>query len=348
MNKFQIGDYEIGEGLRPFVIAELSANHNNDLARAIDIVDAAADAGSSALKLQTYTADSLTIDCDKPDFQITDGPWAGKSMYELYQQAATPWEWHERLFQHAKERGLQVFSSPFDKRAVDLLLELGVPAFKIASFELVDVPLIEYVASTGKPMIMSTGMASLKDIEIAIAAARRSGCESLALLYCISGYPTPVSQANIRTIVDLKKRFDVEVGLSDHTPGIGVAPAAVALGATIFEKHLTMSRADGGLDAEFSLEPHEFKALVKSVNQASLALGVVKYKNKDAEKGNMRFRRSLYVVQDIQKSELLTEENVRSIRPSFGLAPMHYHSVIGRTASRYLERGEPLAWDMIV
>ncbi len=347
MATFEIDGRSIGRGKPPFVIAELSANHNNDLERAKRICDAAASAGASALKLQTYTADSITLDSDREDFHIKNGPWAGRTLYDLYTEAATPWDWHETLFNHCRKLGLTVFSSPFDPKSVDFLDELGVPAFKIASFELVDIPLIRHVASKGKPIIMSTGMAKPAEIEDAVSIARKAGCESLGLLYCISGYPAPVSDANISTIADLKARFDVEVGLSDHTPGIGVAPAAIALGATMLEKHLTLSRADGGADAEFSLEPSEFSALVESVNQAAEALGTVKYGNKASEAGNLRFRRSLYAVEDIKKGDGLTSANIRSIRPAFGLAPKYYDEVLTSTAARDIQRGEPLAWDML-
>jgi N-acetylneuraminate synthase len=325
----------------------LSANHNRDLSRAIAIVDAAADAKVDAVKLQTYTADTLTIDSDRADFRIETGPWAGQNLYQLYQTASTPWEWHEALFKHARTRGLTVFSSAFDRHAVDMLIELGVPAFKIASFELVDLPLIEYAAGFGKPMLLSTGLASATEIEAAVATVRRAGCEQVALLYCISAYPTPIGEANLATIMDMRQRFGVEIGLSDHTLGHTASVAAVVLGATLIEKHLTLRRSDGGPDAAFSLEPEEFAQLVASCRDARLAVGEVSYQRKPSEEANLRFRRSLYVTRDVAKGEAFTESNVRSIRPSFGLPPKFLPTIVGRHATRPVIAGEPLQWDMI-
>jgi pseudaminic acid synthase len=347
VNAFEIDGRRIGVEHPPYVIAELSANHNNDLDRALAIVDAAADAGADALKLQTYTADSITIDSDRPDFRITKGPWTGYSLHALYEEASTPWEWHEALFRRARERGLHVFSSAFGADAVDFLIELGVPAFKIASFELVDLPLIEHVARTGKPMIMSTGMATPDEIGEAVTAARGAGCEALALLHCISGYPTPVEESNLMTIGDLRKRYGVEIGLSDHTLGVGVAAAAVALGASLIEKHLTLNRADGGPDSGFSLHPDEFATMTQACRDAHAAIGSVSYERKPSEVGNLRFRRSLYAVADIAAGETISVANMRSIRPSNGLPPKHYNELLGRKVTRDVERGEALAWDMV-
>lgn len=347
MSGFEIDGRGIGLDQSPYVIAELSANHNSELNRALAIVDAAADAGADALKLQTYTADSITIDSDRPDFHIRKGPWAGNSLYALYRKASTPWDWHEALFDRARQKGLHVFSSAFDRSAVDFLVELGVPAFKIASFELVDIPLIEHVARTGKPMIMSTGMATPEETGEAVAAARGAGCEALALLYCISGYPTPVEEANLATIPDMRRRFAVEIGLSDHTLGLGIAAAAVALGASLIEKHLTLDRADGGPDAGFSLHPDEFSIMTKACREARLAVGRVSYERKPSEAGNLAFRRSLYAVADIAAGEAFSEDNLRSIRPAYGLPPKHYDALLGRRAARDIARGEALAWEMV-
>ena len=344
---FEIGGRRIGLEEPPYIIAELSANHNNELERALKIVDAAAEAGADAIKLQTYTADSITIDSDRPDFQINEGPWAGNNLYGLYEQASTPWEWHVPLFERAKERGLHIFSSPFDKRAVDFLMDLNVPAFKVASFELVDIPLIEYIAQTGKSMIMSTGMAIAEEISESVDAARNAGCESLGLMHCISGYPTPVGEANLATIPDMRARFGVEVGLSDHTLGVGVSTAAVTLGATMIEKHLTLDRADGGPDAGFSLHPNELATMVEAARQAREAVGLVDYARKPSEEQNLRFRRSLYAVADIPAGAALTDSNIRSIRPGYGLAPKNFGRLLGRKAARDISRGEALAWDML-
>ena len=347
MSSFEIGGRKIGLDQPPYVIAELSANHNNRLDRAFEIVDVAAAAGASAIKLQTYTADSLTLDSDRADFRIDEGPWAGQTLHALYRQASTPWEWHEAIFRRARDRWLTIFSSAFDKDAVMKLVELGVPAFKVASFELVDIPLIEFIAATGKPLIMSTGLAELSEIEEAFRAARRAGCRSLALLHCISAYPAPIEEANLATIADLRRRFDVEAGLSDHTLGTTASVAAVALGATIIEKHVTMRRADGGPDAAFSLEPDELAELVRSCTAARNAIGTASYTRRPSEVQNLRFRRSLYAVADIPAGAALTEVNVRSIRPGFGLPPRFLPELMTRRAARTILRGEPLSWDMI-
>lgn len=331
----------------PYVIAELSGNHNGDIERAFAIIEASAAAGASAVKLQTYTADTITIDHDGPGFVIEDGPWAGRRLHDLYREAHTPWEWHEALFAKARSHGLGVFASVFDETSVDFLESLGCPAYKIASFEIVDLPLIARAARTGKPMILSTGMAGLAEIEAAVAAARGAGCRDLILLHCISGYPTPASEANLATIPHLAQAFGTAVGLSDHTLGVAVSVAAVALGAVVIEKHVTLRRSDGGPDAAFSLEPDELRLLCDAVRDAQAARGGVAYGCQPSEAASLQFRRSLYAVRDIRAGEALTADNVRSIRPGYGLAPRHLPEIIGRRADRDIARGTPLAWKMI-
>lgn len=342
-----IAGRRVGSGHPPYVIAELSANHNGDIERAFAIMDAAKRAGADAIKLQTYTADTITIDHDGPGFRIEDGLWRGRTLHELYREAQMPWEWHEPLFRRGRELGLAVFSSVFDETAVDLLQRLDAPAYKIASFEAIDLPLIERAARTGKPLIISTGMANPLEIGEAVAAARAGGCTELALLYCVSGYPTPASEANLRTMCDLAHRFGAVTGLSDHTLGIGVAVAAVTLGAAIVEKHVTLRRAEGGPDSAFSLEPEELAALTAACRDAHAALGEVRYGNKASEKTSLLHRRSVYAVSDIAAGEAFTAENIRSIRPGFGLPPKHLPKLIGRTATRAIPRGTPLAWDLV-
>jgi N-acetylneuraminate synthase len=343
----KIAGRSIGEDSKPFVIAEMSCNHNGSLERAFEIMERAKDAGADALKLQTYTADTLTIDHDGPGFVIEGGLWDGRSLHELYEQASTPWEWHEALIAKGKELGLIVFSSPFDASAVDFLESLDAPAYKIASFEANDLPLIEKAASTGKPLIISTGIVDQVEIDDALSAARRAGAGGVALLYCVSGYPTPAEEANLATIPDMIARFDVPVGLSDHTLGWEAAVGAVALGACVIEKHFTIARADGGFDAAFSAEPVELEVLCHGVEAVWKARGQASYARKPSEEAIATYRRSLYVVENIKAGEKFTAENVRSIRPGYGLAPKHLSEIMGKCASRDVTRGSPLAWDLI-
>jgi N-acetylneuraminate synthase len=339
-----IAGRRIGDGQAPYVIAELSGNHNGRIDRALALMDVAKASGADAVKLQTYTADTMTIDHQGRDFQIEGGLWDGRALYELYQEAQTPWDWHRELFAKGRDIGITVFSTPFDRSAVDFLEQLGAPAYKIASFELIDRALIEHVASTGKPMVMSTGMASLGEMEEAVGWARNAGCRELVLLHCVSGYPTAPTDSNLRTIAHMRAMFDTAVGLSDHTLGIGVSVAAVALGAALIEKHVTLARSDGGPDAAFSLEPQELEELVKNCRLAWEALGKVSYEIAPSESSSMVFRRSLYVVSDIKAGDPITEQNVRAIRPGYGLAPKHLSDVLGRTAARAITRGTPLNW----
>lgn len=337
----------IGSAYPPYIVAEMSANHNGSLEKALQTMVAAKVAGADAIKLQTYTPDSMTIDCERSDFQIQGGLWDGYSLYDLYQQAQTPLEWLKPLFDKSRELQLTCFSTPFDDSAVDLLENFNVPAYKIASFEVVDLPLIKKVAETGKPMVISTGMADLQEIEEAVDTARAYGCKELVLLHCISSYPAPIEQSNLRTIVDLSQRFGVVAGLSDHSLGTTASITGVALGAAFIEKHFILSRNDKGPDSSFSIEPTELKQLCEDTSAAWKAIGEAGYKLKPAEEANIKFRRSLYVVKDIQEGELFTKENVRRIRPGYGLKPKFLDKVIGKKASRAIAPGEALAWDMV-
>lgn len=345
----QIGDRRLGSDSRPFVVAEMSGNHNQSLDRAMAIVDAAADVGADAIKLQTYTADTLTLDVQHGDFVIADpdSPWAGQHLHALYRAAYTPWEWHAPIFDYARRRGLIAFSSPFDETAVDFLETLRVPAYKIASFELVHLPLIRKAAAAGKPLIMSTGMATFEEIASAVTAARTAGCRELLLLKCTSTYPAPASSSNLRTLPHLRDAFECEVGLSDHTTGIGAAVAAVAQGAVFIEKHLTLSRADGGVDSTFSMEPQEFKMLVDEAARAWEALGQVSYGPTDSDRASVALRRSIYVAQDIPAGTTLSEAHIRVVRPGGGLAPAFYEAVLGRITTRDARRGTPLTWELL-
>jgi pseudaminic acid synthase len=333
----------IGAATRPYVIAEMSGNHNGDIKRALALLEAAKNAGADAVKIQTYTPETMTIDHDGSDFQVKGGLWNGHSLYSLYQLAHTPWDWHAQLFQRARELGITLFSTPFDNTSVDFLEELGAPAYKIASFECTDLPLIRRVAATGKPLIISTGMATLGEIAETVDAARETGARDLILLHCVSGYPSLADEANLRTLPNLAETFNLIAGLSDHTMGVAVPLAAVALGAAVIEKHFTLARADGGPDAAFSLEPAELNQLVIGCQTVWDALGHVTYDVAESETSSLVFRRSLYIVEDIAAGELFTERNVRSIRPGYGMAPKYLPEILGRRASKSLRRGAPLS-----
>jgi pseudaminic acid synthase len=338
----------IGPGFPVYIVAELSANHHQEFDQAVQLIHAAQEAGADAIKLQTYTADTLTIRSDKEYFRVGGGTlWDGRTLYDLYQEAYTPWDWQPRLKEIANELGLDLFSTPFDHTAVNFLEEMNVPAYKIASFELVDLPLIQRVAQTGKPMIMSTGMATLAEIEEAVHTARAASATQIALFRCNSAYPASPEEMNLRTIPHLAQAFDVVVGLSDHTLGIAVPVAAVALGACIVEKHFTLSRSVPGPDSAFSLEPHEFKAMVEAISVAEKALGEVRYEVTEREQASRVFRRSLFVVQDVEAGEVFTEETVRSIRPGYGLRTRYLNEVLGRRAARDVAGGTPLSWDLV-
>ena len=332
----------------PYIIAELSANHNGSLDTALRIIEEAKKAGADAVKLQTYTADTITLDCDSEEFQIHGGLWDGKTLYQLYQEAHMPWDWHKPLFERAHKLGITIFSSPFDNTAVDLLEDLNAPAYKIASFEAVDLPLIKYVAKTGKPMIISTGMADAEEIVEAIEAAREGGCKELAILHCVSGYPAPAEDYNLRTITDMKERFGLVIGLSDHTLDNTTAITSVVLGASIIEKHFTLNRNGGGPDDSFSLEPAELTSLCRDSKTAWSALGTVNYGRKSSEQGNAQFRRSLYFVKDLKAGEVITENSLRSVRPGFGIAPKHFQNVLGARLSVDVKANTAVHFDMFL
>lgn len=349
MNKeISIAGRRIGPAYPPFIIAEMSANHNGNLDTAFRIVDEAKKAGADALKIQTYRPDTITLKSQLPDFQITDGLWAGQTLYDLYQWAHTPWEWHKPLFDHARQRDITIFSSPFDTTAIDLLEDLNAPAYKIASFEAVDLPLIKYAASTGKPMIISTGMADAEEIQEAIDAARAGGCRELAVLHCVSGYPAPAEDYNLHTIPDMVERFGLVTGLSDHTLDNTTAVASVVLGASIIEKHFTLDRNGGGPDDSFSLEPSGLKALCEDSKRAWAALGTVNYARKSSEQGNVKFRRSLYFVKPLEAGDIITADAVRSVRPGFGLAPKHMDWIIGQVAACAIEPNTAVTLDKLL
>jgi len=345
----KIAGRSIGKEHAPFIIAEMSGNHNQSLDRALAIVDAAAGSGAHALKIQTYTADSMTLDISEGEFFLSDpkSPWQGRSLYDLYQEAHTPLEWHEAIFQRCRERGILCFSTPFDAMAVDFLESLDVPCYKIASFENIDLPLIRKVAATGKPLIISTGMASLAELDEAVRAAREGGCRDLVLLKCTSSYPSSPEFSNITTIPHMRELFGCDVGLSDHTLGVGVAVASIALGATVVEKHFTLDRAEGGVDSQFSLEPAEMRALVEESQRAWLSLGQISYGIGAAERGSIIFRRTLYISCDMKAGEILSPSNIRAIRPGSGLPPKYLGTLLGKRVNRDVARGTPMSWDLL-
>ncbi|OZB74779.1 MAG: pseudaminic acid synthase [Halothiobacillus sp. 14-55-98] len=345
--EINIAGRRIASDALPYVIAELSANHNGRLETALHIIQEAKKAGANAVKLQTYRPDTITLDCDSEDFKIHGGLWDGRTLFELYQEAHMPWEWHKPLFAHARSLGITIFSSPFDNTAVDLLEDLNAPAYKIASFEAIDLPLIKYVASTGKPMIISTGMADVEEIKEAIAAAREGGCKELAVLHCVSGYPAPAADYNLRTIPDMIQRFGLVTGLSDHTLDNTTAIVSVAMGASIIEKHFTLNRNGGGPDDSFSLEPPELAALCRDSKTAWEALGKIDYGRKSSEQGNVKFRRSLYFVKDLKAGDIITPDAVRSVRPGFGLPPKKIDDVLGRHVRQNVKKNTPVLMELI-
>ena len=344
---FKINDTTIGTDYEPYVIAELSANHNGSLERAKKSIKAAKDSGAHAVKFQTYSADTMTIDCDRPDFLIKGGLWNGYKLYDLYGEASTPFEWHKELFAYASEVGIDCFSTPFDETAVELLQELKAPAFKIASFELIDLPLIKLVAGTGKPLLMSTGMASEQEIAEAVDTALNAGANSILLFHCVSSYPAPVDQSNLRKIVNLRKRFDVPIGLSDHTLGITAAITSVALGACAIEKHFTLSRSDEGPDSEFSVEPPELKALIEGTKEAWLSLGDESFSRPTVESSSLAFRRSIYFVRSLNAGQIIAREDIKRIRPGFGLPPKFFEEIIGRRVKYDVSYGEAVSFEAL-
>lgn len=343
----EIAGRRIGADHAPYVIAELSANHNGNFEQALGIVEAAKAAGADAVKIQTYRPDTITLNADTDDFIIKGGLWDGRTLYDLYEEAHTPWDWHKPLFEHAARQGITMFSSPFDPTAVDLLMDLNAPAFKIASFEVIDLPLIRYVASTGKPMVISTGMADDEEIEEAAQAARDGGCTDFVLLHCVSGYPAPAADYNLATIPDMARRWGVPVGLSDHTLDNATAIASVALGASVIEKHFTLDRSGGGPDDSFSLEPKEFKELCTGARTAWEAVGRVDYGQKSSEVGNVTFRRSLYFVKDLKAGEIVTAESIRSVRPGYGLPPKYAETLVGMRVTRAVTANTPTEWEAV-
>jgi N-acetylneuraminate synthase len=347
LRPINIAGREISQRMPPYVIAEISANHNGNIDRAMQSILAAKEAGACAVKIQTYTPDTMTIDVDKDDFKITQGLWKGYNLYQLYGEAYTPFEWHETLFKYAKKVGVTLFSSPFDESAVDLLSALDAPAFKVASFELVDIPLIRYIAKQGKPMLMSTGMASYNEIGEALEAARSDGCKEIGLFHCISSYPAPMAQANLRSIISLRDEFNVQVGLSDHTLGNTAAVVATSLGASLIEKHFTISREQKGPDSEFSIEPAELSQLISATQEAFSGLGSGEEERQDAERQNLRFRRSLYFVKPLKKGEIIQSEHVRRIRPGFGLPPKFLNDVLGKFVSTDVAVGDRVSWEIL-
>ena len=346
-DSIRIDKRNIGDNYPPYIIAEMSANHNGNIEDAFKIIEKAKIAGANAIKIQTYKADTITIDSKLPDFQIKDGLWEGKTLFELYDWAHTPWEWHKDLFTYAKKVGITIFSSPFDSTAIDLLEDLNSPAYKIASFEIVDLALIRYAASTKKPMIISTGMADEMEIKEAIAAAYDGGCEQLAILHCVSGYPAPANDYNLKTILDMKKRFNVVTGISDHTLSNVTALASIAMGASIIEKHFTLDRSRGGPDDSFSLEEKDLIELCKSSKVAWDSLGKIDYSRKKSEKTNLKFRRSLYFVKDMKQGDTITYDSVRSIRPGFGIPPKHLEDIIGKKINRNIALGTPVKFEFL-
>ena len=346
-NHIKINGTSIGEKFTPYIIAEMSANHNGDIENALEIIKSAKLNGANAVKIQTYRPDTLTIKSEKDDFKIKEGLWKGKTLYDLYDWAHTPWEWHKDLFEFANETDITIFSSPFDKTAVDLLEDLNTPAYKIASFEIVDLPLIRYVASTKKPMIISTGMSSLEEIEEAVQTAKDGGCDEISLLHCVSGYPAPPSDYNLNTIIDIKKRFNLVTGISDHTLNNVTSISSIALGVSIIEKHFTLNRDGGGPDDTFSLEPKDLKDLCESAKIAWSSLGKIDYSRKSSELNNLKFRRSLYFIKDMKKGDSISLENVRSIRPGYGIKPKYLDLIIGKTITCDVKRGTPVKKEFI-
>ena len=345
--EFKISGRKISSQYKPYIISEMSGNHNGELNRALTLIKEASKTGVHAVKLQTYTPDTMTIKCNNTYFQIKKGLWAGYSLYDLYKYAHTPWDWHKEIFDLANSLGLHVFSTPFDKSSVDFLEKLDVPAYKIASFEITDLELIKYVSSTQKPLIISTGMASIDEINETLEIIAKTGNNNICILYCVSGYPTPIEEANILSILEFKKNFNLPIGFSDHTLGTVASVAAVSLGACLIEKHMTLNRLDGGPDAEFSLEPHEFSRLVEDCNYAWSALGSSEKRDKKSEKNNIIFRRSIFCVKDIKKGELFTNENIRVIRPGYGIKPKHLNDFIGKKSTKKIFSGTPITFDYL-